>query len=270
MNNCLQLGEDEQKCIQIKILKEVANYCYNNKIRYYLGYGTLLGAVRHKGYIPWDDDIDIVMPRPDYKKFIHNFNKNHENFHVYDVENNPDYPWPYAKVSYNKTISIETTDLVFNQLGVNIDVFPIDGLPDDKNKQEKLVKEIKWYLNLLNIKSISLNANRKFYKNAILVIGKFLLLFINYRKIIEKIINKAKYFKYDGSKYVACLVWGYGEKEILPKKVFESQVKMKFENIEFYVPVGYHEYLTHLYGDYMQLPPEGKRVTHHSCKTYYK
>ena len=227
-----ELKKYEIRQIQINILSTVAKYCDKKGLKYYLAYGTLLGAVRHKGYIPWDDDIDILMPRPDYELFVINFNKYNKDYKVFAHSNDCNYPCPFAKASYEKTLLIENTDIKFNKLGVNIDIFPMDGLPESEVEQKKIVNSITRQRNLLNLKSISTSSERIFYKNAILIFGKIILLFLNYRKIIKRIICKATVFSYEHSKYVGCLVGNYRYKEVMPKNIFSNQCKLEFEGKE--------------------------------------
>ncbi|MFR5682857.1 MAG: phosphorylcholine transferase LicD [Clostridia bacterium] len=120
---------EEIKSIQLDILSQVANYCDRNGLRYFLAYGTLLGAVRHKGYIPWDDDIDIMMPRPDYMQFINSFNNEKCALRVGSHYLDKNYPYVIAKVYDTSTLCKENIDVEYS-IGINIDVFPIDGLPE--------------------------------------------------------------------------------------------------------------------------------------------
>lgn len=265
-----QLTKAELRNIQIDILIRVAKYCDEQKLRYYLAYGTLLGAVRHKGYIPWDDDIDILMPRPDYDIFINEFNNDNSEYKVYTFMNEPNYPWPYAKVSYEKTIYIEKLAVYFDKIGVNIDVFPMDGLPSTHPKRKKIVDLLMIRRKLLNIKHISLSSQRPLYKNAILMFGKILVSGLNYKTLIKLIDQKAKSFEYDEGEYVGCLVWNYGHKEIMSRRVFSNKCKLEFEGKEFYAPKMYDEFLINIYGDYMKLPSKEKRITHHDFNAYWK
>ena len=264
-----QLTKEEIKNIQLKILNIVANYCDKENLTYFLGYGTLLGAVRHQGYIPWDDDIDILMPRPDYEKFIRDFCIM-EDYKVYSYSIDSEYPYTFAKVSYEKSLLIEKTDLGFKKLGVNIDIFPLDGLPSSEKIRKKIFRTIKIRENILDIKKISINKNRSKYKNMILRIGKSILYPISYKKIIENInIDASKYNYYDCD-FIGNIVSSYGYDEIMPKEIFEDKIKLKFEGDEFYAPIGYDKYLVNIYDNYMEMPPLENRVTHHNFKAYMK
>ena len=134
-----QINIEEIRKLQISILLYVHEFCKKNNIRYSLSGGTLLGAVRHKGYIPWDDDIDIMMPRPDYERFVNEFNENRKDveYKVICSYNDSQFFQPFAKVVNTKTFLKETYKRPVAQMGVYIDVFPIDGLPNDEQKREK-------------------------------------------------------------------------------------------------------------------------------------
>lgn len=264
----IKMKEVEIKQIQIQILKEFADYCDKNNLVYFLGYGTLLGAVRHKGFIPWDDDIDLVMPRGDYDKFIKKFNKKSKNLEVLDILNEPTYSFSFAKLSDKSTFIKEGTDIAFDKLGVNIDIFPLDGVSSDLKEQKRKVKQIKIYRKILDFKNISIVRKRAFYKNIILFLGKTIFYFIDYQKIVKKIVDSAKELNYDDSNTVACLVWNYGAKEIMSKEIFSKSTKLEFENDLYNVPQDYDKYLKNIYGDYMILPPEEKRISHHVFNVY--
>ena len=132
-----RLAPAEIKSLQMEILCSIHNFCVNNNIRYSLAYGTLLGAIRHKGYIPWDDDVDILMPRPDYEKFLKlypGYNKNHT---VQTYINDDSYYLAFAKVYDNRTELI-----VFpTRTGVFVDIFPVDGLPDSVELSRRYYKD---------------------------------------------------------------------------------------------------------------------------------
>lgn len=263
-----KLSKSEIKDVQIKILKKVVEFCDKNGLTYSLGYGTLLGAIRHKGYIPWDDDIDLIMPRPDYNRLIDNFNLNHSDYKIHSFQINQDFTFPFAKVSFIDSLLIENTDYDSNKIGINIDIFPIDGVSDKILEQKRTIIYLRILRNLLNIKLISINNKRKFYKNLILLFGKTLLKKVSYSKIIKSIIKVSTKFKYENSKFAGGLVWTYGFNEIMNKNIFSDTIKVNFEGEEYNGLSNYNEYLTNIYGDYMELPPKEKRVTHHSFDAY--
>lgn len=145
---------EEHKKIQLSILRDIDVFCQKNQIKYFLAFGTLLGAIRHKGFIPWDDDIDIAMPRPDYNKFILSFNGMVDNLKVLAPEIDLDYYAPYANVYDTRTVLEEkgTSHLKF-EIGVKIDVFPIDGVPTNKIVYCFVSSIMRFYNQILFIKS---------------------------------------------------------------------------------------------------------------------
>ena len=132
-----RLSPEEVKKIQIEILDVVAAFCEENKINYWLESGTLIGAVRHKGYIPWDDDIDIGMLREDYDRFADLFNKSNDRYRFVDIDNTPDYYAAFAKIIDTNTVLYEP-DKNGNKLSVNIDLFVFDNAPDDDKELKKM------------------------------------------------------------------------------------------------------------------------------------
>lgn len=261
---------EELREIQLRILSEVATYCKRNGIKYFLCGGSLLGAVRHNGYIPWDDDIDIALLRSDYEKLVADFNTDSTLYTLYTSENKEDYPYPFAKISYNNSILVEENDVLPFNIGVNIDIFPIDTVPEEDKLQRDLIKSIMKKRNVLNLKSIVVNKERKCYKNAILKVGKFFYKLKSTKSIVNDIIKLAKMYESQSSNLAGIIVWGYGEREIVSKNIFNDVISMKFEGYEYDVPVGYHDWLTSVYGDYLVLPPLDKQSSHHAFKAYWK
>jgi len=131
-----QMVGDEVKKVQLGILDCVAKYCEDNKINYWLDSGTLLGAIRHGGYIPWDDDIDIGMPRDDYDRFVREFNESNERYKTYCIDTNPDFYYAHAKVLDTATVLYEPDEKGY-KLSVNIDVFVYDNAPEDDEELKK-------------------------------------------------------------------------------------------------------------------------------------
>lgn len=166
-----QITQEELKNIQVNILDRVKAFCDANEIEYFLFAGTLLGAVRHKGYIPWDDDIDICMRRKDYDRFFEVFNTDRKDgLRAIDYKNEKGYYLASGKVIDDRTIMQETTNFD-KKIGVYIDVFPLDDLPENVKELRRLDRKIKPYRNMLLLKIIKPNGKRSWYKDAILKMG---------------------------------------------------------------------------------------------------
>lgn len=263
-----EINKDELRRIQLNILNKVTAFCENHNIKYSLYGGTLLGAIRHRGYIPWDDDIDISMPRPDYEKFIENFHLiGDSNLKIHDLRLNKNYPYPFIKVSDERTLFIENFNISY-KMGVNIDIFPIDGLPLHAMDSNKLMKSSSFYRNLMDLKRIKICKDRTLYKNIILCFARVILFIFPIRFLLAQINKLAKKHDYNQSSFIGNIVWGYGIKERCNKNVYSNFIFHNFEGNEYKIMIGYDEYLKNVFGDYMQLPPKEKQIAHHSFKAY--
>ena len=265
-----EVSLEEQKKMELDILKYVTEICDKNYLRYFLGGGTLLGAVRHNGFIPWDDDIDIMMPREDYCKLATLMrNLTHDRFIYLDYESCDGYFYPFAKVVDKRTRIIEKDCKLIEKLGVYIDVFPIDEVSDDYEENEKLFRKYKLYDFMLAAYKMKKPTKNNVFKLIIKYILKlYMNLFSNYKKIIKKIELLGK--KYKNTNTVACISGRYFDKEIMPSSYIDTYKLQKFENYEFKIPVGYDEYLTKHYGNYMKLPPKEKQISNHSTEVYWR
>lgn len=265
--NMKKLSTEEIKKIELDLLITFADFCDKNNLKYYLAYGTLLGAVRHKGFIPWDDDIDVMMPRPDYDRFIEltGFSKITENCET-RLYKNCTHPniYPYAKLIATDTIVFEKGKARKNVSGIWIDIFPLDGYPNDDLTDAKIIFEK--YRKIRNMQDLCttnpLCVNQSFVKKII----KFLLLPIirlqSVKKLCQKLEDNAQKYNYEECEYVADIIWGDKYNIMLKKSELEPAEQMDFEGHKFKAPACWKNYLTLLYGDYMQLPPEKDRITH--------
>jgi lipopolysaccharide cholinephosphotransferase len=250
----------------VNILKGFHEFCVDNKLRYSISYGSLLGAIRHKGIIPWDDDIDVVMPRPDYEKFIrltlNNYLRDHE---VISIYNHKDYYLPFAKVIDKNTSIVEYKYCDF-KIGAFIDVFPVDGLPNDTGTRKKTIDTYNKYLKISLWKTFNYTFSDvgKFISGKGYIISMFFKLFCKNKNYLLKCEEIAKTFDFEESDEVMVFSSIYGEREIINKDYFNSYILVDFENIKVSCISAYHDYLTRLYGDYWVLPPIEKRKTHHS------
>ena len=260
------IGVKELKEVQLKILETVKDFCEVEHIDYFLTYGTMLGAVRHKGYIPWDDDIDIAMMRPDYEKFGRLFNVNNSRYRFVSIDNDKHYFLPFGKVIDTKTVLYEP-DEKGNKTGVYIDVFPFDNAPKDHSIVESINKK------QLLLRRIS-DQRQPFWephgsilrKTATIVLRHVLKLFPETYFNSQRDNLAQKFNKYDTG-YI-CDFSGRGLLHC-PKEVFAFYVEAEFEHKKYRIPAGYDECLRQWYGNYMELPPVENRVSHHDFKAYY-
>lgn len=260
-----------------EILKQIASICDANNLRYFLTYGSLIGAVRHNGIIPWDDDIDLMMPRPDYEKLRKLFIKNAQTLlplKLFDPAVTRNYPHMIIRISDMRYHLIFNNEKDYD-IGLFVDIYPLDGVGNDVEAANKLIKRTKSIASLC-----FLTSRKKFATDNTELKWKMLLkapAFVwakmrGNKHYIEKLSQYAKRYCYENSQYVACVVWPAGKKygrfrDVYRKEVFDLK-KHQFEDGEFNIPVGYDEFLTTTYGDYMIPPDEKGRKTHHTYRVY--
>lgn len=260
---------NELKQIQLDILKYVDSFCKENNIKYFLAYGTLLGAVRHKGYIPWDDDIDIVMLREDYDRFVHSFNNREQDKHyrVHSYELDETYPYSFAKVGDMRTYFEEEIRYSVDT-GVNIDVFPLDYIPEDEKVQKTVMRKRKVLMRIADMKRLPLLKRRGLVKNIILAVCHIITFPISMRKIVMLLDHNAQQFnlKYSPN----CCDIAYGSQKPYLTEAFSKVKELQFEDGVYPCPIDSHHVLSKMYGDYMKLPPKEKQVSHHHFIAYWK
>lgn len=267
---------DEQKKVMLNILVEFAKFCDEHNLMYYLDAGTLIGAVRHKGFIPWDDDIDVNMPHEDYVKFVEltKQNKGYLSDHLI-VEYPEDTIYTFLKITDDRTLMIEYPDSNPMEVGVYIDVFEKFGVKD-KSRWSKLICKTSYLISLFHwFTSYSVFAWKRPGNGVIKkCIAKTCGLFFANEKLSVKIQNwiVCKYAKKNPLEkclFVTTLKNGEFNK-LAPKECFDGYQLLDFEGLKFKGPKDFDTYLHCLYkGDYMQLPPEDKRE-YHITKVYWK
>lgn len=263
----IQLGEYE-------ILKKIHNICKELNIRYYLFYGTLLGAVRHKGFIPWDDDIDIIMPRPDYNLLIEYIKENSENLkplQLMHYSTNKDYIYPIARVSDDRYI-LHFKNTKEYGLGLFIDVYPIDGCGNTAEEAKKIWnknKIKKFWVGVYGIRQYK-KSTKSMLKSILKYMAMQMVKLFDVPKMIAKLDTEASLLNFDDYAYVGCTAWQVSGLGYFRKELLDEIALVKFEDGMFYAPSQYDEVLKETYGDYMQLPPESKRIPHHEYVAYRK
>ncbi len=263
------LTSEERKEIIIGILVEFDQFCKDNNLQYFLTGGTLLGAIRHKGFIPWDDDADVAMMREDYEKFKSSFNIKHKGYLKWiDIYNNKKYYLPHGKLIDTRTSLLE--DYRFSsEIGVYIDIFPIDNVGDDKEAALRESSKRTFIEQLFPRKFEKISKEYSLKRNFAIILASFLPNNGHYiakkKEARIRTISKGK-----NGRYVANLYRSYGTNRITLKSNFEKTQEAEFEGHMFQIPIGYDNYLHDLYGDYMRLPPMEEQVTHHHDVAYWK
>lgn len=255
--------------VDVDIVKEVVRICDKHDLKYYMLGGTMLGAIRHKGFIPWDDDIDLGMPRDDYEKFLELAPQElPEYLKVVNYRNDPNYMYYITRVLDTDTKVIEERIGNDNKYtNASIDIFPIDGTPNNALARKIYFFRVLYHRALMSLcYKDSIDRKRKRSKK------EKLLLWIMERIPVEKLTTPYKQkCKIDkllrkqpvkGAKYIGNIMGAYRTREIVPAEYYGEGAMYPFEDIQLRGLSMYHEYLSYTYGDYMQLPPEESRKTH--------
>lgn len=264
-----QLSLEETRRIELEILRHFDSFCKDNQIRYFLSNGTLLGAVKYKGFIPWDDDIDVLVPREDYNKLIELY-VDDEKYRLFSFERDNKFLFPFAKLCSMKTIKKEYNVDSGPELGVDIDIFPLDAWHPN---WDKAAREARWIHRMLFFLTLTKQSKPDSAHPIKRIAKGFLMLFckiLGGRFFVKKIVRASNNWRAE-SKYLGCKSWCiYREREIVPSKAFCDSVDLSFEGELFPAPVGYDIYLRSLYGDYKKDPPIEKRQSHHNFTAYLK
>lgn len=239
------LGIDQIHNIELDILLEFCNFCEKNNLRYWLGGGTMLGAVRHNGFIPWDDDIDVFMPDEDYNRLIEIY-KDSDRYELLNYFRNPDYPFFFSKLADRETLIWHYGYPMEYVMGIYIDIFPLVGFPDSAGLQNRQWEEehlamAEWY----------------WYQDLVDLVGKDKM-----PVTPAKILNHMKPMRFDEADMIGPVSVILQKEWLSRKQDFADFIYKSFEKHQFRVPIGYDNHLRERYGDYMQLPPIEKRVFH--------
>ena len=264
-----ELTLQELKEIELNILKMFDAFCKENSIRYYLSFGTLLGAIRYKKFIPWDDDVDVLVPREDYDRLIKLF-RDDENYHLYAFEKDKRYLFPFAKLCDMRTRKEETFYKCKGiELGVEIDIFPLDAFDNDPEQAKREIKCIQKCGSKLRLVKLDKPATNNPVKRLVWSVIMGFYKMIGGAHYIQKIIKVSNNPSQKGNDFVGAKVWCmYGERDMIPREAFADTVDIEFEGEMFPAPVGYDTYLTCMYGDYLPEPPKEKQKSHHHFKAY--
>lgn len=248
-----KLSLEEVKKIQVEMLVDFDSFCRKNNITYFLAYGTLLGAIRHKGYIPWDDDIDVMVPRPEIEKLVKSYHS--DKYAIIDTDNDSLYEFPYPRMVSKNTFLKK--GFFARTYGVFIDIYPIDAFPASEEGIQKYRDDLE---KVRKVRAFWIRLRNKVFKYLPISWFPFVR---EYTKKHREVFRSIPY-------HTSCLVHACNASNTpLNKYIFEDRVEVEFEGNSFFAPVGWDEFLKNSYGDYMQLPPEEQRHPYHGSGNYY-
>ena len=261
---------EESKLIMIDTLKSIDKCCRENNINYSLAWGSLIGAVRHHGFVPWDDDIDLMMSRDNYNRFLQLYDD--PRFSIYTPNKDKNCIQLLTKV-YRKD-----TKIFFNfykkksLFGLWISIFPYDNAPDEG--LEKWDKKRAWLFRLYHYK-VSLYLDRKpilqsYVSNMVKFFLKIPVMPFSSFYLAKKIERHLSIFNHKKTQNIC--IWdteNYTKYLFFPSELFDEFEEVDFEGVKCLIIKGYDTFLRMFYGDYMQLPPKEKRVPSHNFKAYY-
>lgn len=265
-----KLSDLEYKEVLLTILIKIDQLCRDHNLKYSLAYGTLLGAIRHKGFIPWDDDADIMMPRDDYEKLIQIINASDCGLKFMTDENTDGYYFPFGKICDTRTILEEGEFKKIPDYGAYVDVFPMTRIPQTSAWQDYRKWKRKFLLvtySNMNAYQIKNHSLRSYLKLCAYKLSKHL----NTNRILKKIVNTEKELDADttrnGGEFEYGLIWDYAR---FPKTIFENQIDAHFGSHIFKIPSEYDCVLNRSYGKYMELPAVAERKPEHNLRCFIK
>lgn len=272
MEKYRQIGLAEAKSRLVEMAAYLDKKCDENGLTLFMSGGTLLGAVRHKGFIPWDDDIDLYLSRPEYDRLIEIFRAegNCGRYKLLTRELDGKYRYTYAKLVDARTRLFEGGGEAGTDLGLYVDIFPVDGLGDSVEQAKRQMKKANFYITLnLALLVSPWRKNVSFLKNLAIAFLRRAALLYGEDRLHEKLYALARSLPYGDSVYVGEYIDETGDRRIMNREeIYGGYVLMDFEGIKLKAPVGWDKWLTLFYGDYMTLPPEEKRVSLHDYELY--
>lgn len=276
MNNFSYDLREIQK-IEYTILCELDRICRNHNIAYFLDSGTAIGAVRHNGFIPWDDDIDVGMMREDYERFLEIApGELNSKYFLESYKTEEECPYLFSKIRRNGTMYMEWCHRNLNiNHGIYIDIFPFDYVPDDGKRRKKYVRNALWlkYIFTLRTTRDRTISPKKSLKWIIISVVRWILNGVACltvpRKPLVRCID-SYYKKYLSSPGSHAICFAYNQAILFPVECLLPTKLIRFEDKEFPIPINYDQYLKLQFGDYTILPPEEERVGHIPYKVYYE
>lgn len=261
-----KLSIEEAKKIELDILDFIDSFCKEHGINYWINYGTLIGAIRHKGFIPWDDDIDLSMTRENYEKFIQLFSEKQSRYKLLSLETDDQYFNNFIKIVDPTTKIIDTRNTKTYDSGVFIDIFPMDTFNDTK------VVDICYKLESFKLLSFSKHKNIVYgdskLKDLIRTLFWLLLRPVSPRFFANQIEKQIQKYRVENGKYIAFIPSKAKEKEIFPRDMFDELIETPFEHFVLPAPKHFDAVLKQFYDDYMTVPPKEKQIYIHEFEAY--
>jgi lipopolysaccharide cholinephosphotransferase len=255
--------------VELEILKEIIRICKENNIEYFLAGGTLLGAIRHRGFIPWDDDIDIIMVRDHYEKFLKIASKVlDKNYFLQTNKTDKNSPYQYAKIRKNNTKFEEWLIRgIKMHKGIFVDIFPYDNIPNNRTEQYKQFKKVQFYNKMILYKKTSSISEKPSNIKMMLksIIRRMIFYFMHIipsRFLENKLYEVMTMYNTQKTQLKACLLHPVFMGEFMSEDDLYPFQEADFENIKALVPKNYNRNLTNHYGEYMKLPPKDKQYGH--------
>lgn len=267
MTEIIDIQEVQQ--LELGILRHIDSICQKNNLHFFLSNGTLLGAVKYGGFIPWDDDIDIFMPRVDYDRLMSLPTADSSQYKLLSQERTPGWRLPFAKFCDMSTCKQETSADFGVDAGLDVDIFPLDTWSGGYRQARRCGL---WRRGVSAAVESSFASTRTGWQRAVLYLfwrASRLLGSDFFCHRIYKEVRRGR--KIDSPAYLGCVVWSlYGSCELIPADVFATFVRVPFEGNYYYAPVGYDMYLRCLYGNYILDPPPEKQISHHSFRVWWR
>lgn len=273
MSEVISVSREELRQLQLKELESLTyfeEFCKKHELRWYLLGGCVIGAVRHGGFIPWDDDVDVAMPRPDYEHFLRIARQEFKYpYEVLTIDTDENYIFPFAKI-IDKRAKVRTTSRKNEQIwNVWVDVFPLDSMPKNKihftiRKYHILYRRMMFLFSCFD-DMVSVNKkNRPFIEKAMIKLGSTIHpdRFLNTTNQIRKFNRCLRRYRFSRGYYIINLMGIYKFRSLMERPIYGKKTEIPFEGVKFRVPEQYELYLEKIYGDYMALPPEEQRNHH--------